>query len=247
MRRRPLAAVVLLALLASSASALTVIDPGKAVDSDAVDCGAHKGTVTIRTGVHFRSGEDERRGGVSIGFAATQGNAVDCCWVQFTRAQAVATTSTASFQIVGFPMGTTGGDVVLSTDAAPSWHVDAAGSVPCYEDRGASFQDPAGTTIFDAPDNMAVVVSKGLPPSWGTKKVEVVWHFVAYLVCGRRVCATAVWTLKQTWVAPPAGAGPPVTTSTFDPAPSVAPGGTIDPKQVAAANAEHPGQNVLPP
>lgn len=245
MKRQTILTLALVALLASSASALTVIDPGSLADSDPVDCGAHKGTVSVRTGVHFRDGEFERRGGVSIEFAATQGNAVDCCWVQFVRAQAVASTTTASYQL-RFPIRTSGGEVVLSTDAAPSWHVDSAGKGPlaCYESAGASYQDPDGTKIFDAPDNTATALAEALGR---VTKVEVVLHFVAYLVCGRRVCATAVWTLRQTWTAPPGGMGPGAETSTFDPKPTVTPGGTIDPKQVAAANAEHAGQTVLPP
>lgn len=246
MKRRPLLALTLLTSLATTASALTILDPGTVADADPVECGAHKGTVTARTGVHFQDDEVDFPDGVSFEFVATQGDALDCCWVQFVRAQGIAITDTATYSLAGTNVPTTGGEVILSTDATPGWHVDSAGKSPCYESRGSSVKDTSGTTMFDRPGNLAEFLVPGLPGWLGAKRVEVVLHFVAYLVCGRRVCATAVWTLKQSWRAAP-GMGPGIATSALDAKPTVTPGGTIEPKQLAAADAEHAGQRILPP
>lgn len=56
---------LILFVIADDASALTVVDEGVAQVDTGLDCGAHRGRVVVRTGVHYQISElSERRNGV---------------------------------------------------------------------------------------------------------------------------------------------------------------------------------------
>jgi hypothetical protein len=244
-----LGALLLALIIRSDADATTILDEGTADIDSPVACGAHKGRVVVRTGVHLQEQEVDMHG-ISLAFQADQGNALECCWVQFTRAEAVATIDSAgaaaTLPIVGVPFNTSGGQIVFSTAAAPAWFVDSAGASPCYESKGVSIKDRTGTRIFDGPDNLAGVVARAFGRAGTTVlSVEVKWCFDSYLVCNRNVCYRVTWTLLQTWTQPPGG--PPLIDQKLLPPPNGSAGGTLPPELKAAANREHPGQTVLPP
>lgn len=246
---------ILALLLCSTASGLTIVNDGTAVIDDPVSCGAHKGRVVVRTGVHFQEREKDFRDGISLSFQATQGDALACCWVQFTWSEVIATVQSGGATVQGRVNGTlptSGGPVKLTTNpATPSWHVDSAGASPCYESAGLGFKDQRGATIFDRPDNVAAALAPGLVASLAPATVTHIKasiHFEAYLICNRTVCHMVSWNVDYTWTPAPGGMGPPTLTGpTFTPAPSGRAGGAIRPEQKQAGTAEHPGATVLPP
>jgi hypothetical protein len=126
----PPALLLAATLLVTDARAITIVDPGTAVIDTAVNCDDHAGQVVVRTGVHFQEGEVDLPNGVSLAFRATAGSALDCCWLQFMRASAVATIGTQQSLLSG-TIPATGGPLVLTTvPTAPNWRVDSAGRSP---------------------------------------------------------------------------------------------------------------------
>lgn len=149
-----------LMFLAGHASGLTIVDEGVARLDTAIDCGAHRGRVVVRTGVHYQLSErDERLNGVSIAFLDSTSTALECCWVQFVWIEEVVTFQTPNGNVVnrvsGLTATTAGGPVMVSEDPNRSrWYVDAiTPGDPCYEIEGVSIKDRHGTRIFDQPDN----------------------------------------------------------------------------------------------
>ena len=194
MRQTLCLVVLILLVIPGHASAFTVVDEGVAQVDTALDCGAHRGRVVVRTGVHYQVSElAERRNGISIAFADDTASALECCWVQFVWMEAIVTFQAPNGQVqnrVQLTAKTSGGPVELTTDPnKPKWHVDSAASgSPCYEVEGVSVKDRNGTRTFDQPDDAATELGPQVlarVPAGSVVRVEDVKHFEAYLVCNR--------------------------------------------------------------
>jgi hypothetical protein len=271
-KRTPAFALASLAVFASAALGIVIVDQGTIAKEDTITCGGLQGRVVVRTGVTFRVpvqkpgekllGDRTFSNGISIAFIASRSaeiaTAVDCCWVQFIWIEGTATVESTGISrrkvrlTPSQPIPMSGGDMTMSGDPTkpgwtPPWHLDSGAGSPCYEEGGGAVTDSRGTTMYDRPDNLAELLGPSVVasnPKLKVVEVEAKEHFDAYLQCGHHPCYVVHWQVSFTWT--PQAAGAAVTGPTYDPAPSGQAVSALDPLEQAALDRDRPGQNVLP-
>lgn len=230
--------------MAAVLCATTVVDAGKEQKSADIDCGGHKGKVSVNTGVHFREGEANYRNGISLKY---KGTAVgDCCWVQTIWREVVVTykaAAGASPRTVRKEgtIRTTGGSYKLTTDPSkPVYNPDSGSATsPCYDAAFSSITDGDSKTMYDQPGSAIDRFAAAEKTDATVDKIESIAHFDAYLVCGGKVCAKVSWTSTYTWSGG-AGTGPTYGVSDVDKS-----GNPPNDEQKKAINDKYPGQTVL--
>jgi len=190
-------------------TSVQVNDEGKEVETKLIDCGGHKGKVSVHDGVALtpldengkpQKGAKVENGYISISYSGTACD--DCLMVQFVWREIVLTWKGDRVTRLEGKVRSSGQDFDLTADPEhPVYKLDSAAPIdPSYEALGKANIDDNSLTIFDKPGTANEMANFQKSKYEGEIiQVDAIAHFDTFLVCDGDVCAKVSWSISDTW------------------------------------------------
>lgn len=234
-----------------------VITPGKEEHRKGLPPDGRGGTVVVRLGDKVRITASKREvplrdleNAISLRFDGP--DADEYRWIQFVWVEVIVNEGGGVRRWTPTPAGagpggvsSTGGDMELSTDPAnPSISVDSASETsPAYDEKGLGERNGGRNQIWDEPD-----VGRALGLATGVDRAKLVtarFHYSTYLVKDGMIVYHVRWTVTGEWD-PQGPIGDPNLVPAVYEILSAGPGGSLEPGEGPALDAEYPDQTLLP-
>lgn len=243
---------------------MVVTDNGTQAASNAVQCGAAKGTVTVSTGAKWQitqlvkyvnqegvalrtETKILRKDDDGVYIRYTGADAANFKWIQFVRIIYRVNYSKAPFfKLLPVTIKTSTGKAPSTTDMRhPDWHIDS--SNPADPTTDSHVQPVNSGGFVDQPSDP---ISPGeaqafsqMKAKMGFTTAEVQYYFEAYLIYKGRICYKVAWKKEQKW-------DPTKTPPLSPPKTSLVSAGlanSADPAQRNALALDYPGQTAVNP
>jgi hypothetical protein len=189
-------------------TSVQVNDEGKELETKFIDCGGHKGKVSVHDGVVLtpldengkpQEGSKAEKGYISISYSGTACD--DCLMLQFVWREIVLTWKGGKITRMDGVVRSSGQDFRLTTDAEhPIYKLDSASPInPSYEALGKANIDDNSLTIFDKPSPGNDMANFEKSKYEDIVQVDAIAHFDTFLICDGEVCAKVSWSVSDTW------------------------------------------------